>query len=94
MGGGCFSCWVGGRVSRWPKPAVSRNRPCKDSVETLLAAGADCHRRDAEKQTALHWAARGHPEVAYVLLAFGAEADVQETGRGQMGLLFIVWTCG
>lgn len=48
-------------------------------MENLLASGASVHHVDGAHQTALHWAARGDdPEVVYVLLAFGADPEVQE----------------
>lgn len=46
------------------------------AVEVLVAQGG-LHARDLSGQSALHWA-RGHPEVAYVLLAFGADVQAQD----------------
>ncbi|CAK9078907.1 unnamed protein product [Durusdinium trenchii] len=83
-----WACWAGQTEPRVVRVwsglvgvgAVGENGGMvQESVENLLASGASVHHVDGAHQTALHWAARGDdPEVVYVLLAFGADPEVQE----------------
>ena len=54
-----------------------------DKVEAVIAAGAAVDGRDDTGNTALHWAAyKGFPEVARLLVSYGANA-ARKNAQGQ-----------
>jgi len=73
-----------------PALAAAARLGQEDTVERLLAAGADPDRQDDQGNTALMWAARnGHYAAVQRLLKYGARKDLRnDAGSTALDLAF------
>lgn len=67
-----------------PRPA---QRPSMPVVRALLAGGADCNKQDLRLATPLTMAAENQPDVAMVLIEWGADVSLRwVVGGGGVGV--------